>query len=74
MEIDPPVLNHEFLSELGDNGFERRSFMKWERIMHSHGATLMEVFTLRYGRFARFVDLVIYPASHEQCEVLSSYI
>jgi hypothetical protein len=40
MEIDPPVLNHAFLEELGDKHYSRRSFMKWERIMHSHGATL----------------------------------
>lgn len=32
MEITPPVFNHEFLKELGDDGFCRRSFMKWERI------------------------------------------
>ncbi len=36
--------------------------------MHSHGATLRELYTLRYGKFLRFTDVVIYPASHEQCE------
>lgn len=40
MDIHPPVLNHGFLEELGDTKFSRRSFLKWERIMHSHGATL----------------------------------
>ena len=34
--------------------------------MHSHGATVREVFALRYGRFERYVDVVIYPNSHEQ--------
>ena len=33
--------------------------------MHSHGASLREVFTLRYGRFERYVDVVVYPGSHE---------
>ena len=33
--------------------------------MHSHGASLREVFQLRYGRFDRYVDVVVYPASHE---------
>ena len=36
--------------------------------MHSHGATVREVFALRYGRFERYVDVVIYPNSHEQVE------
>jgi alkyldihydroxyacetonephosphate synthase len=69
MEIDPPVFNHEFLAELGEKAFSRRSFMKWERIMHSHGQTLMEIFALRHGRFERCVDVVLYPMSHDQCEV-----
>ena len=52
MEITAPNFNHDFLEELGTvNAFDRRSFLKWERIMHSHGATLMEVFTLRHGKF-----------------------
>ncbi len=40
MEVHAPNFNHEFLAELGEKGFQRRSFLKWERIMHSHGATL----------------------------------
>ena len=36
--------------------------------MHSHGATVREVFALRYGRFERYVDLVLYPNAHEQVE------
>lgn len=39
MEINPPIINQDFVNELGDEGFSRRSFLKWERIMHSHGAT-----------------------------------
>jgi alkyldihydroxyacetonephosphate synthase len=33
--------------------------------MHSHGATLQEIFILRNGNFKRVVDVVIYPESHE---------
>ena len=69
MEIHAPHFNHAFLEELGENGFERRSFMKWERIMHSHGASLEEIHLLRHGTFKRCVDVVIYPGSHEQVEV-----
>lgn len=36
--------------------------------MHSHGASLREVFQLRYGRFDRYVDVVVYPSSTEHVE------
>ena len=36
--------------------------------MHSHGASLREVFNLKYGRFARYVDVVVYPKTTEQVE------
>lgn len=70
MNIHAPNINHAFLEELGDQAFDRRSFLKWERIMHSHGATLAEVFTLRHGTFKRCVDVVIYPDNHAQVEVI----
>ena len=65
MEIHAPIVSHAFIEELGENGFDRRSFFKWERIMHSHGATLAEVFTLRHGQFKRCIDMVVYPESHD---------
>ena len=34
--------------------------------MHSHGASMKEVFNLRYRRFDRYVDVVLYPTQHEQ--------
>jgi alkyldihydroxyacetonephosphate synthase len=65
MEVAPPIFNHAFLEELGDKLFDRRSFLKWERIMHSHGATLAEVYTLRHGKFPKVVDVVVYPDNQE---------
>lgn len=69
-QLKQPTLNHAFLEELGEKGFSRRSFEKWERIMHSHGEGPTEVYYLRYGDFPRVVDLIIYPDSHAQVEVL----
>lgn len=69
MKVPAPVYNHGFLQELGSTGFSRRSFLKQERITHSHGQTIKDIFTLRYGTFARYVDVVIYPHSHEETEV-----
>ena len=73
MQVHAPHFNHAFLEELGEKGFSRRSFSKWERIMHSHGATLQEVFILRHGSFKRVADVVIYPESHDQVEVNSFF-
>ena len=64
MNIHAPTFNHAFLEELGEKDFSRRSFLKWDRIMHSHGATLQEVFILRNASFKRCVDLVMYPENH----------
>ena len=44
MQIDAPKnINHEFFKAI-EGSYSRRSFEKWERIMHSHGASLREVF------------------------------
>ena len=67
MYCDPPKnVNFEFLEELEkDKCFSRRSFQKWERIMHSHGASLREVFNLRFLKFEKCVDCVVYTNSTE---------
>ena len=39
MKMDPPRINHAFMEEMGTSNFSRRSFMGWERVNHSHGAT-----------------------------------
>lgn len=41
-----------------------------ERLFHSHGHTLQEIFHLRYGQLPRVADLVVYPGSHEHVEGL----
>jgi alkyldihydroxyacetonephosphate synthase len=70
MEIDEPKnVCHPFLQELIEKkSFSRLSFEKWERIMHSHGASLREIYNLRYNRFERYVDVVVYPTSTEHIE------
>jgi alkyldihydroxyacetonephosphate synthase len=55
MEVDPPTLNEAFLDNL-DYNFSRISFMEKERMMHSHGHCLQEIYLLRYGKFKRFCD------------------
>ena len=65
MDISPPIINEEFLNALGEE-FSRLSFYPLERIMHSHGHTLQELYILKTSKFERFADCVIYPRNHEQ--------
>jgi len=67
MEVDPPLLNEEFLDNLDDH-FSRISFDDKERMMHSHGHCLQEIYLLRNGKFKRFVDCVIYPDNTKHVE------
>ena len=70
MEVDDPVLNMGFIEALGigAENYSRRSFNRIERITHSHGATIQELYRLNYSRFERYVDMIVYPSTHEQCE------
>jgi len=70
MHVEPPQnVNHGFLRALEkENCFNRRSFEKFERIMHSHGASLREVFNLKFSRFEKYVDVVVYPSTTEHVE------
>lgn len=70
MEVSKPTVNHAFLEELGTQRISRRSFDKWERIMHSHGACLQEIWQLRYTKIPKVADVVIYPSSTEETERL----
>jgi alkyldihydroxyacetonephosphate synthase len=38
--------------------------------MHSHGASLREIFNLRFGRFDKYVDIVVYPSSTDHVKQL----
>jgi len=67
MSVDPPYVNEIFLNDISDC-FSRISFEPKERIMHSHGHTLHEVYALKHGKFDRYVDCVLYPGSHEHVE------
>lgn len=61
VELPLPNFNHEFLAELGEYGFSRRSFDKMERLMHSHGESTAEMVLKRFLSLKKFVDVVIYP-------------
>ncbi len=69
MAVDPPYVNEPFISDLGDS-FSRLSFDDRERMTHSHGHTLDEMYRAKFGKFDRFADCVVYPGEHDHVEKL----
>lgn len=67
MQVDPPVVNEEFnrcaATICGEVVIEDT-----DRVFHSHGHTLQELFAVRYGKLPRVVDVVVYPSTHKQVE------
>ncbi|XP_065920530.1 alkyldihydroxyacetonephosphate synthase, peroxisomal-like [Dysidea avara] len=43
-----------------------------DRLVHSHGHTCHELFSLRTGNFGRFPDYVVWPGSHSDVEKIVS--
>jgi alkyldihydroxyacetonephosphate synthase len=69
MKIHDSHLNQAFLEAIKGK-YTKISFDDQERIFHSHGHTLDEVYKLRNATFDRVPDVVIYPATHEQVEYI----
>lgn len=69
---NPPIINQTFLDELQSNKsfYNEITMDDGQRIHHSHGHTLQEIYALRNGKFSRIVDLVVYVDKHEQVESL----
>ncbi|CAD8172283.1 unnamed protein product [Paramecium octaurelia] len=66
---DPPIINEQFVNAI-QGLFNEVSFDNAQRILHSHGHTMQEIYELRHGKLARIVDCVIYISSHAQAEAL----
>ena len=69
MDVDAPILNDDFLHAIKSH-VSRLSFDQRERIMHSHGQSLQEIYEVRNGKLPRCIDAIIYPISTEQVEVI----
>ena len=64
---DPPNVNEAFNEEV-KNHCAVVTTDDAERIFHSHGHSLQEIYALRHGRLDRVVDTVVYPRNHEDVE------
>lgn len=68
-KIPKPVICQEFLDELErEKPYKYKTFDPEARLLHSHGHSCQEIYQLRWGKFVRLVDIVIYPGCHEHVE------
>lgn len=63
--VDPPIINQGFVKCLDDKKIHY-SMETRMRMNRAHGHTLLEIFTLRHGKFARVPDIVVWPKNHDE--------
>ena len=61
------VINNQFMSDIQEQ-YKRIDSSDESRLFHSHGHTCQEIYALRYGKFHRIVDCVIYPANKQHVQ------
>lgn len=65
--VNAPIRNQAFMDKVGEHSVYFTEEGQ-ERAFHSHGHTLQEMFIVKFGRFERMVDLVVYPGCEEHVE------
>lgn len=68
-DAPPAIENKDFLHDVK----EACKFYTTEsraRVFHSRGHSMQEIYILRNGQFKRVVDMVVWPGSHEDVEVI----
>lgn len=68
-KLPAPVRNEEFLKAI-QGKYTRISFSDPERLLHTHGHTAQEMFALKFGKFDRVPDAVVWPGGHEHVEAI----
>ena len=69
VQVPPPRNNQEFLQRVQEFCVVATED-DTERAFHSHGHSLQEMFILKFGRFERAVDVVVYPGCEEHVKGL----
>ncbi|XP_065190738.1 alkyldihydroxyacetonephosphate synthase, peroxisomal-like [Sycon ciliatum] len=65
-DIAPPVLNKSFIADLTERVKDiLQSSAIMDRVVHSHGHTLEEMYAMCYGKMSRYVDYVVWPSNHD---------
>eukprot|EP01112_Ceratiomyxa_fruticulosa_P014999 TRINITY_DN435_c0_g1_i3.p1 TRINITY_DN435_c0_g1~~TRINITY_DN435_c0_g1_i3.p1 ORF type:complete len:630 (+),score=140.85 TRINITY_DN435_c0_g1_i3:127-2016(+) len=65
--VPPPIKQENFLNAINGH-YAALSFDSSERLFHAHGHTCEEIYKLRWGRFERVPDVVIWPGSQAHVE------
>jgi alkyldihydroxyacetonephosphate synthase len=60
-QIPKAIINDEFMRALKQNSAISFSDDPHDRLFRAHGHTMDELFMLRYGKFERVPDLVVWP-------------
>ena len=63
-----PVVNEAFLRAVVAGCCHHIDTSDRDRLFHAHGHTAQEVYTLRFGMFARVPDVVVYPSTVEHVQ------
>lgn len=63
------VINELFIEKMKHSNIEH-TLEPITRLFHSHGHTGHEIFMLRHGHLARIPDIVVWPRSHKDVEVV----
>jgi alkyldihydroxyacetonephosphate synthase len=69
-QLPKQIVNEAFMIDLKQNTTIEFSEDPQDRLFRAHGHTMDELFILRYGRFERIPDIVVWPNSQEEVEVL----
>lgn len=71
MTVPPALLNEAFVQTLKHkcNGM-KISWSDIDRIDHAHGHSMHDIYILRYGKFDRVPDAVVFPRSHAEVEAI----
>lgn len=68
-QIPKAIINDSFMLDLKKTNISYSDDPQ-DRLFRAHGHTMDELFILRYGKFERIPDIVIWPESQEDVEVL----
>ncbi|RNA36909.1 alkyldihydroxyacetonephosphate peroxisomal isoform X1 [Brachionus plicatilis] len=70
-QLPKAIINEQFLISLKKTSISY-SEDAHDRLFRAHGHTMDELFILRYGKFERIPDIVVWPESQEQVEQIVS--
>lgn len=69
-QLPKQIVNEAFMMDLKQNTTVEFSEDPQDRLFRAHGHTMDELFILRYGRFERIPDVVVWPSNQEEVEIL----